>query len=62
MSQLPRATTGVPNVLNAGAFGSILIQDGHFRGKSVPGPRVGRVAIAPAIAEARLPEHPWPHI
>jgi hypothetical protein len=52
--------TDVPNILKVGAFSSILFQDGHFRGKPVPSPLVGRVAIAPAIAEARLPEHSSP--
>jgi hypothetical protein len=64
MSQLPRVTStddasmaDVPNILNVGAFGSSLLQDGRFRGKPMPGPLVWRVAIAPAIAEDRLPEH-----
>ncbi len=65
MSHLPRVTSAddasmadAPNNLNVGAFGSILFQDGRFRAKPVPNPLVWRVAIAPAIAENRLPEHP----
>jgi hypothetical protein len=46
-----------PNILNVRAFGLILFQDGRFRGQPVPDALVGRVAIAPAIAEDRLRVH-----